>query len=199
MLKVGLTGGIGSGKTVVANIFKQLGVPVYEADAEARMLTGNNEEIKNEIKKNFGSEVFFKDGSLDRGKLASQVFSDQKKLSQLNSIIHPFVKQYFSDWLQQHNGSEYIIKVAAILFESGSDKGLDKIISVVAPDEIRIRRVVERDNTAEEKVKSVMKNQLNDQERAKRSDYIITNDEHTLLIPQVLQLHQLFLNGNMHK
>src|SRR5258706_701658 len=199
MLKVGLTGGIGSGKTVVANIFKQLGVPVYEADAEARMLTGNNEEIKNEIKKNFGSEVFFKDGSLDRGKLASQVFSDQKKLSQLNSIIHPFVKQYFSDWLQQHNGSEYIIKVAAILFESGSDKGLDKIISVVAPDEIRIRRVVERDNTAEEKVKSVMKNQLNDQERAKRSDYIITNDEHTLLIPQVLQLHQLILNGNMHK
>jgi dephospho-CoA kinase len=192
MLKIGLTGGIGSGKTVVADIFRHLGVPVYEADAEARALTGNNSEIKSELKKKFGSQIFLKDDSLDRKKLAAFVFSDSEKLAQLNSIIHPFVKQHFANWLQHHNGNRYIIKEAAILFESGSDKGLDKIISVTAPEKIRIQRVVDRDNTTEEKVKSIIKNQMGEEERIKRSNYIITNDNLTLVIPQVLKLHQLF-------
>jgi dephospho-CoA kinase len=199
MLKVGLTGGIGSGKTVVANIFRQLGVPVYDADAEARTLTKSNQKIKNEIKKYFGSEVFLKDGSLDREKLASLVFSDSEKLEQLNSIIHPFVREHFNNWLRQYDGSKYVIKEAAILFESGSNKGLDKIISVAAPDNTRVRRVMERDNITEERVRTIMQNQLSEAERIKRSDYIISNDDHTLLIPQVLELHQLFLNGNMLK
>lgn len=196
MLKIGLTGGIGSGKTVVANIFRQLGVPVYEADAEAKTLTENSEEIKDEIKKYFGSEFFLKDGSLDRSKMASLVFSDDAKLSQLNSIIHPFVKNHFKDWMQKHSSGRYIIKEAAILFESGSDSGLDKIILITAPEQIRIRRVIERDNTSEEKVRNVIKNQWSEAERAKLSDFIITNDDKTLLIPQVLGLHRLFLNSH---
>jgi dephospho-CoA kinase len=195
MLKIGLTGGIGSGKTVVANIFRQLGVPVYEADAEARMLTESNAEIKSEIKKHFGSEVFLKDGSLDRSKMASLVFSDNEKLLQLNAIVHPFVKKHFTDWLQQHHTSNYIIKEAAILFESGSDKGLDKVIAVTAPEDIRIQRVIERDNISQERVKGVIKNQMSEEERTKRSDYIIINNDQVLIIPQVLKLHRLFQNG----
>src|SRR5258705_5066616 len=134
MLKIGLTGGIGSGKTVVADIFRQLGVPVYEADTQARMLTENNPEIKNKLKKDFGSEFFLKNNSLDRKKLAALVFSDAEKLEKLNSIIHPFVKEHFDNWLQPQKGSKYIIKEAAILFESGSNKGLDKIIVVTDPE-----------------------------------------------------------------
>lgn len=195
MLRIGLTGGIGSGKTVVANIFRQLGAPVYEADAEGRLLTETSSEIKNALREHFGNEVFLKNGSLDRAKLASLVFSDNEKLSRLNSIIHPFVKEHFSHWVEQHNGSNYIIKEAAILFESGSDKGLDKIISVAAPEKVRIRRVMQRDNADEKKVSSIIKNQLSEEERIKRSDYIITNDDETLVIPQVLKLHRLFLNG----
>src|SRR5262245_9967199 len=145
MLKIGLTGGIGSGKTVVADIFRQLGVPVYEADKEARILTENNAEIKKEVKKKFGSEFFLNDGSLDRKKLSLLVFSDFEKLAELNSIIHPFVKEHFNSWLQMQKGKKYIIKEAAILFESGADKGLDKIIAVTAPQKIRIQRVVDRD------------------------------------------------------
>lgn len=194
MLKVGLTGGIGSGKTVVSDIFKRLGVQVYDADMEARILTNTSEEIKGEIKKYFGSKVFLNDGSLDRPGLALLVFSDEKKLSHLNSIIHPFVKKHFDDWLQNHNKGKYIIKEAAILFESESDKGLDKVITVTAPEEIKIRRVIERDNTSEERVRNVMKNQLSDEELVKRSDFIITNDGNTLVIPQVLKLHALLSN-----
>jgi dephospho-CoA kinase len=119
-----------------------------------------------------------------------------KKLSKLNSIIHPFVKEHFSKWLQSHKENKYIIKEAAILFESGSDKGLDKIITVAAPEEIRIHRVMERDKVTEEGVRSRMKNQMPEEERIKQSDYIITNDNQTLVIPQVLNLHRLFLNGS---
>jgi dephospho-CoA kinase len=195
MLKIGLTGGIGSGKTVAADIFRQLGVPVYEADTEARILTDNNPEIKRELKKKFGNDFFLKDNSLDRKKLAALVFSNAEKLEQLNSIIHPFVKKHFTDWLQEQEGNKYIIKEAAILFESGSNKGLDKIIVVTAPESIRIQRVVDRDHSTAEKVKSIMHNQMSQEEVIKRSDYIITNDNLTLVIPQVLKLHQLFLNG----
>jgi dephospho-CoA kinase len=195
MLKIGLTGGIGSGKTVVADIFRQLGVPVYEADTEARILTENNPEIKGQLKKRFGSDFFLQNNSLDRKKLAALVFSNAEKLEQLNSIIHPFVKKHFTDWLQKQEENKYIIKEAAILFESGSNKGLDKIIVVTAPEQIRIQRVVDRDHTTAEKVKSIMRNQMSEEEIIKRSDYIITNDNLTLVIPQVLKLHQLLLGG----
>ena len=197
MLKIGLTGGIGSGKTVVANIFRQLGVPVYEADAEARRLTESSGEIKSAIREYFGDGFFLKDGSLDRGKLAQLVFVDKEKLSRLNSFIHPVVKKHFSDWLQKQGSRQYIIKEAAILFESGTNLGLDKVISVVAPEEIRIGRVMQRDNSSEDKIRSVMKNQLSEEERRQRSDFVITNDDKILLIPQILELHKLFSAGKL--
>ena len=183
---------------MVSDIFRHLGIPVYDADSEARILTETDEEIKSEIKKYFDNEVFLSDGSLDRAKLASLVFSDRKKLTQLNSIIHPFVKKHFEGWLQRHNKSKYIIKEAAILFESESDKGLDKIICVTAPEKIRIQRVMARDNTDEKKVRSIMGNQMSEEERIKRSDFIITNDDRTLVIPQVLELHSLLSNEAAH-
>ena len=192
MLKVGLTGGIGSGKTVVANIFRQLGVPVYDADIEARMLTETNDELKKEIKNTFGKEFFNEDDSLNRNAMAVNVFSDKEKLAQLNEIIHPFVRQHFAQWLKQHEKNKYIIKEAAILFESGSYRELDKIISVEAPEAHRIERVMERDNSSKEKILSVRKNQWNDAERKKHSDYAITNDNSVLAIPQVLKLHEIF-------
>lgn len=191
MLKIGLTGGIGSGKTVVAQIFTQLGVPVYEADAEARILTENNPEIKSALKKKFGTEFFLKDDSLDRSKLAAVVFSDREKLAHLNSIIHPFVLQHFNEWLNQHKESKYIIKAAAILFESGTNEGLDSVIVVIAPEEIRIKRVMERDRTTREEVQKRMRNQWSEDKLIERSDYIITNDDQTLVLPQVIKLHEM--------
>lgn len=193
MLKVGLTGGIGSGKSVVTTIFKQLGVPVYDADKEARLLTETNEEIKIKIMSAFGKE-FFKNNILDRPLLASAVFSDHEKLSKLNSIVHPYVKKHFEQWLTQQEKEKYIIKEAAILFESGSYKELDKIISVEAAAELRIARATMRDNSSREKVLLVMKTQWSDEERKAQSDYVIVNDEQQLLIPQVLKVHELFSN-----
>lgn len=193
MLKVGLTGGIGSGKTVVANIFRQLGVPVYNADSEARLLTESSEEIKSEIRKTFGEEFFNPDKSLNRTALAKIVFGDKEKLAALNAIIHPEVKKHFETWLRQSQNAKYIIKEAAILCESGSHAGLDKIISVTAPEEVRISRVMARDNSSREKILAVIKNQWSDEELKKNSDYLIINDDSTLVIPQVLKLHETFL------
>ncbi|MBK5286334.1 MAG: dephospho-CoA kinase, partial [Bacteroidia bacterium] len=130
MLKIGLTGGIGSGKSVVANIFRQLGVQVYDADKEARLLTEKNAELKKEILTIFGQAFFNKDKSLNRQALASHVFSDKQRLSQLNAIVHPFVREHFAKWLRQWEKKKYIIKEAAILFESSTYKELDTIISV---------------------------------------------------------------------
>ena len=159
MLKVGLTGGIGSGKTVVANIFRQFGVPVFDADNEARLLTENNATIKTKIRNTFGKEFFNPDESLNRTALAKIVFDDKEKLTELNAIIHPAVKEHFERWLEQNQNAKYIIKEAAILFESGSNAGLYKIISVTAPEETRINRVLARDNTSREKILAVIKNQ----------------------------------------
>ena len=191
MLKVGLTGGIGSGKTLVANIFRQLGVPVYDADYEARMLTENNPEIKNKIRSVFGKE-FFNGDSLDRKQLAFFVFSDEKTLTELNEIIHPFVREHFNLWLKQQGRKKYIIKEAAILFESGSNNELDKIITVDAPVELRISRVMEREKSSREKILNVMKNQWSDEERKAKADFVIINDNQHLIISQVLELHKTF-------
>ncbi|HLG33236.1 MAG TPA: dephospho-CoA kinase [Bacteroidia bacterium] len=192
MLKVGLTGGIGSGKTVVATFFRQLGVPVFDADNEARLLTENNAAIITKIRNTFGKDFFNADESLNRTTLAKIVFGDKEKLAVLNAIIHPAVKDHFEHWLEQNQNAKYIIKEAAILFESGSNSGLDKIIFVTSPEEIRIKRVIMRDNSSREKILAVMKNQWSDDERRKYSDYLIINDDSTLVIPQVLKLHEMF-------
>ncbi|OOG71615.1 dephospho-CoA kinase [Flavobacterium sp. A45] len=170
---IGLTGGIGSGKTTVANEFSSLGVPVYITDLEAKKLM-QSDSVLNQIKEEFGSTVFDK-GVLLRDKLSEIVFNDDKRLVKLNSIVHPAVKQHFNEWLLEHKNSPLVIYESAILFESGSYKECDFVINVVAPLETRIQRVIERDKTTREKVLERIKNQWNDEEKSSKSDFIINN------------------------
>ena len=170
---IGLTGGIGSGKTMIANYLKSLGIPVYIADEEAKKLM-KNAKVTQTIKNEFGSIVFDGD-SLNNEKLAQQVFSNPDKLKKLNSIVHPLVKRHFDKWVAKHKKFPYLIKEAAILFESGSYKDCDIIITVFTPIETRIQRVLERDKTNRESILKRIQNQLSDEERASKSDYVIQN------------------------
>ena len=190
MLKVGITGGIGSGKTTVCKVFETLGVPVYYADLEAKKLQEQDAEVKGAILKEFGENILNASGSIDRAKLAAIVFNDKDKLQKLNNIIHPAVANHFNNWLTTNKTSKYTLQEAAILFESGVYKRVDKIISVIAPIDIRILRTAKRDNISEELVQQRMKNQISDEEKIKRSDFIIYNDEQQLLIPQVIRIHE---------
>ncbi len=173
---IGLTGGIGSGKTTVANYFQSKGVPVYISDIEAKKVMAFP-EIISQIAAVFGSEIVGENNSLDRDKLAAIVFNNPDKLKQLNAIVHPAVKKHFDQWVVNNNNFPYLVKEAAILFESGSYKDCDTIITVTAPIETRIARVLERDNTTREKVLQRIKNQLSDEERIAKSHYIITNED----------------------
>jgi dephospho-CoA kinase len=170
---IGLTGGIGSGKTTVAQLFLSSGIPVYITDLEARNLM-QSEAILNQIKEVFGA-IVFKDGILIKEKLSEIVFNDANKLAQLNGIVHPAVKIHFKQWLLEHQKDPFVIYESAILFESGSYKECDYIINVVAPLETRIQRVIERDKTTREKVLGRIKNQWNDEQRSSKSDFIIEN------------------------
>lgn len=170
---IGLTGGIGSGKSTIASYFKALGVPVYIADDEARKLMDNPETVK-KVQSVFEENVI-ENHVLDRKKIATLVFSNPQKLEQLNSIVHPEVKKHFISWLKKHKDQPFIIKEAAILFESGSYKDCDKIIVVTAPEEIRIDRVMQRDRVTKEQVLERMKNQWTEEEKIKRSDFVIEN------------------------
>ncbi|MFE3848401.1 dephospho-CoA kinase [Flavobacterium sp. LB3P45] len=170
---IGLTGGIGSGKTTIANEFLSLGVAVYIADDEARKLMQSSEVI-NAIRTVFGITVFEKN-ILNREKLAEIVFSDPEKLEQLNAIIHPAVKKHFKEWLLNHKDAPFVIYEAAILFESGGYKNCDLIISVIAPLETRIQRVINRDKTTREQVLKRINMQWNDEKRISKSDFIIKN------------------------
>ena len=170
---IGLTGGIGSGKTMIANYLKSLGIPVYIADEEAKKIMNSPEALET-IKKEFGNEVFDKD-VLNREKLAQLVFENPEKLQQLNKIIHPKVQTHFESWLKKQNNSPFIIKEAAILFESGSYTTCDKIITVIAPLETRIERVLKRDNTSRENIIKRVQNQWTDEQRVAKSDFVINN------------------------
>ncbi len=192
MLKVGLTGGIGSGKTTVSKIFQLLGIPVFDADTHAKFIMNNNVEIKTALIKEFGADIFLND-ELNRKKLAEIVFNDEKKLNKLNSIIHPHTIQASEEWAKQQH-SKYVIKEAALLFESGSNKELDDVIGVIAPKDLRIERVVQRDQTTKKEVELRMAKQQDDDATKKLCDYLIINDDEHLVIPQVLELHLMFLN-----
>lgn len=170
---IGLTGGIGSGKTTIANHFKAAGIPVYIADDEARRIM-QSPEIVEEIKKVFG-EIIFENNILNRQKLAEIVFNNPDKLKQLNSIIHPAVKSHFDNWILNYIKSPFIIYEAAILFESGSYKNCDQIITVIAPIEFRIQRVIQRDTTTREAVLNRINSQWNDEQRISKSDFVIEN------------------------
>jgi dephospho-CoA kinase len=194
LLKVGLTGGIGSGKSTVAAVFSFLGIPIYEADARAKWLMNNNEKLKSDIIQNFGQESYTKEG-LNSPYLSKLVFNNTDNLKQLNKLVHPRVGEDFEAFCKQNALAPYVVKEAAILFESGSYKQLDKIITVFCPLEVRIERVMQRDKISREEVLSRITRQMPEDEKLKLADYIIYNDGKQMLIPQVLALHGKFCGG----
>ena len=191
MLKVGLTGGIGAGKSTVAHIFEVLGIPVYHADQEAKRLMQTNPTLIEKIKIAF-SEKAYVEGILDRKYLSSLVFNDKQKLELLNSIVHPFTIQDSIEWMKKQN-SPYVIKEAALIFESGSQGEFDVIIGVFAPPAMRIHRTIQRDHVEREKVLNRMEKQLDENIKMKLCDHVLINNEQTLLIPQVISLHEKLL------
>lgn len=190
MLKVGITGGIGSGKSTVCKVFELLGIPVYYADDEAKKLLDSEPDVKSKIIQLLGKSLFDEKGVIDRKALATIVFNDKAKLEQLNSIVHPAVARHFEAWLNKNAAAKYIIKEAAILFESGAYKAVDKVITVAAPLELKIARVIQRDKTSRELVEQRIKSQMSDEEKIKHSQFVIYNDERELLIPQILRIHK---------
>lgn len=194
MKKIGLTGTIGSGKSVVAEVFDRLGAPVYYADKRARLILENPEVISS-LTDEFGSGILLPDGKPDRKKLGSIVFMDSKKLGALNSIIHPRVEADFESWCHEHHQNKYFIHEAAILFESGFAKLFDKIITVYAPEELCIERVMIRDGISRDEVLLRMKNQWPASEKVRLADYVIVNDEQQFLLTQVIKLHETFSAG----
>ncbi len=188
MLKIGITGSIGSGKTTVCKVFEILCINIYHADTEAKKIL-NKEYVKKKIKYLFVDSIFDKNGNINNKILASIVFNDPHLLEKLNSIIHPLVKYDFDSWLKKHKKEKYILHEAAIIFESGFYKDFNAIITVSAPKDLRIKRVKQRDNITEQEILNRMKFQLSDKEKIKKANFVIYNDEQQLLIPQVLKIH----------
>ncbi len=188
-LQIGITGGIGSGKTLVSKIFACLGIPVYDADSHAKELMTTDGILVSQIKKEFGDLSYLSDGTLNRKYLSEVVFNKQDRLDVLNKLVHPRVGENYTQWVKRHNNKAYVLKEAALLFEAGSYKTLDKIIVVHAPEEVRIKRVMHRDGRAEQQVREIIRKQMSEEEKLKRADFIIYNDESSLIIPQVLALH----------
>jgi dephospho-CoA kinase len=188
MLRIGLTGGIGSGKTTVAKIFELLGVPVYYADEASKRLYHTDPDLMRNIKKHFGEDVYTNE-QLNRSRLASIVFNNPAKLELLNQLVHPLTILDAENWMKTQT-TPYVIKEAALLFETGSASGLDYIIGVNAPLHQRIKRVMDRDGATREEVLNRLNRQISEDIKMKLCDFLITNNEQELLIPQVLELHE---------
>ena len=197
MLHIGITGGIGGGKSTVCRIFQLLGVPIFDADTEAKVLMQKDPDLVSGIKKAFGPEIYSSEGHLDRAALAKIVFHKQEALEHLNALVHPAALQAYQDWSLRQS-SPYVIKEAAILFESGSYKYADYTLLVTAPEAIRVARVMERDQVSAEAVRARMDKQMPEDEKSSLADFVLMNDGKQALIPQVMQLHQRFLkeSGN---
>lgn len=192
-MKVGITGGIGSGKTTVCKIFETLGIPVYYADMRAKWLMAQDPALVASIKELLGLKAYREDGSLDRAYIAQEVFGNATKLQQLNQLVHPAVAEDGERWHEAQKGVPYTLKEAALLFESGSYLAMDKMITVFAPEELRIQRVVARDHSSPEAVRARMAQQMPEEEKVRRADYVIHNDGQQPLIPQVLAIHRELL------
>ncbi len=192
MLKIGLTGGIGSGKSTVAKIFQTLGVPVYDADTVAKKLMNESPILHKKLTEVFGEETYT-NGVLNKTYLSSKVFGNEEELKKLNKIVHPIVIQAGEDWMNAQT-TAYAIKEAAIFFESGSAGGLDYMIGVYAPKALRIQRSMQRDGSSREQVLTRMEQQLDEELKMKLCDFVIINDEQQMVLPQVLALHEKFLS-----
>ncbi|WP_299103197.1 dephospho-CoA kinase [uncultured Winogradskyella sp.] len=197
MVVVGLTGGIGSGKTTILNYFKTLGVPIYIADDEAKALMNRSKVIKRKLVALFGEEAY-KDDKLNRPYLASKIFNDKALLDKMNAIVHPKVASHFKRWLQKQS-STYVIKEAAIIFENNLQSQYHYIITVIADEDLRIKRVMKRDNTSKEKIKSIINNQLSDKEKAEKSDFVIVNNDLLVAKNQADKVHNEILQKIKHK
>lgn len=195
-LRIGITGGIGSGKTTVCEIFELLGIPVFYADAAAKEVMHTDQQLKNEIIDAFGLRSFSDDGILNRKYIADIVFHDLRALEKLNALVHPAVFRAFDNWLVKHKNAPYVLKEAALLFESESYKMCTHSILVKAPEELKISRVMQRDQITEAEVRLRMSRQFSDTEKEVLADFSIINDERQMLIPQVLKLHELFISMN---
>jgi len=192
MKTVGLTGGIGSGKTTIATMFNELGIPIYIADIEAKKLTNSSEEIKAELLKILGDNAYNEDG-LNRKYVADQIFNDAELLKKVNKIIHPQVAKHFKNWAKQQSEA-YCIKEAAILFENGGYKECDYTILVTAPKETRIDRILKRDDTTEAEIKSRMDNQWPDEKKIELADFVIENTDLDATKEQVVKVHEYLIN-----
>lgn len=191
MLKIGITGGIGSGKTTICRVFEALSVPVFSADEVAKMIMLTDLNLVEAIKVQFGKEAYFANGELNRKFLSGIVFNDSEALQQLNELVHPAVIQAFDDWAVKQDGP-YCLHEAAILFESGAYKSCDYSILVYAPEDLRINRVKHRDGHSETEIRARMDKQMPESEKEKLADFVIINDESTAVIPQVLKIHNRF-------
>jgi dephospho-CoA kinase len=191
-MKLGITGGIGSGKTSVCRVFNVLGIPVFSADPAARKIMDNDRNIIDEINKIAGRDLY-KEGNLDRMGLASMIFTDPELLRKVNALVHPVVFEHFRLWVDLQT-APYVIMEAAILFESGAARLVDRVATVVAPAEERISRVIQGNRLTREQVMDRIKNQMDDESRIKLSDYVIYNSENDMIIPAILKIHEDIIN-----
>ena len=193
MLKIGITGGMGSGKSTACKIFESLGIPVYYADNRAKWLMVNDISIVIGIKELFGEEAYHDDGSLNRQHIAQIAFNDKQKLSRLNALVHPAVGRDSSKWRHEQTDFPYTLQEAALMFESGSAAFLDKVITVYAPKEARIQRIIDRDETTVEAIEARMNKQMPEEQKLQLADYVIINDTLQSLKRQVVQIHQTLI------
>lgn len=193
-LQIGITGGIGSGKSIVCKIFQTLGVPIYDADSRAKYLMTTDGILMSQIRKEFGDLSYDSLGQVNRQYLAANVFGHAAKLERLNELVHPRVGEDYTNWTRKHADKGYVIKEAALLFETGSHQHMDKIIVVFSPLELRLKRIQARDkHRPASQIMDIINKQWSDEDKMSRADYVIYNNEHQLIIPQVLALHQEFL------
>ena len=192
MLKVGLTGSIGSGKSTIAKVFTFLGIPVYFSDIEAKKILDQPDVIASVIAE-LGADLLASNGLIDRKSLASRVFNDHNALQWLNSLIHPQVRRHFIEWVESQKNSPYIMQESAIMLETGFSSFFDKIVVVTCPLEERINRVLYRDNMTRDQVLERMENQWSEELKVKKADLIIKNDDKSLALPQIIALHRIFL------
>jgi dephospho-CoA kinase len=192
MIKVAVTGGIGSGKSVVCEVFEKIGIPVFYADKFAQKIMDSDNNIKEKLISYFGNDIFDSNEKLLRGKFAEIIFNNKTSLLIVNRIVHPAVRKVFEEWVKKQI-TPYVIEETAIVFESGQEYLFDKIISVTAPLELRIERVMKRDKTNRDKVLERLKNQYTDEKRIEKSDFIIVNDDKEMILPQIINIHSKLL------